>query len=286
MVLGIKLSPPIEHSISGLMVKLSNNFEHPSAFPCMLQFVRLRSSRHELLLKTKIVDKLMHVAKNGDLPCRIGAFSCLEELGRHPGMPKDYKSSITAFCIKQCGSDEEAKAKRGALEVLRTMTKKQNVGSLGDSCVPTVTSLLDFKDAEVRMSACETLQYVTVTPIGKELCIKSGAVPKLTSNLEHTNKKVRLFAAAALMQIALLTAGKQAIIDAGGLSILTKALNDEDAIKNYALQCLTNLFSNPHARMAVRGAENNEKIEELTKHKDAIVAESAKSCLAKLLWDP
>ena len=75
----------------------------------------------------------------------------------------------------------------------------------------------------------------------------------------------------------------KAIAEAGGVGILMDRLDDKDDIKNYALQALTNLFSNETIRHQVKAIEDNViKIRSLTKSPDPIIAYSAALCLVRI----
>jgi len=244
-------------------------------------------SRTEILQKSQIFESLIDVASNGEKVCRLNAFKCLWEISQYPGLSKDRKSAVVALCIKSCSDDPEAKSKTAALELLKALITKQGVAEMGEKCVPVATSLLEHKDANVCTSACETLQYVCVSTSGKHTCIKSGSVPKLVKNLNHGCKRVRMHSSAALMEIAVTVEGKKEIVEAKGVQSLLSKLDDEDAIKNYTLQALTNMFSHESVRHQSKAVDENvQKISKLTKSPDPIVAESAKACLDKLQWEP
>mmetsp|Transcript_16121 Transcript_16121/g.28995 ORF Transcript_16121/g.28995 Transcript_16121/m.28995 type:complete len:356 (+) Transcript_16121:120-1187(+) len=272
---------------AGLIARLRGNLDNPKSFACLEQFARQRYSRMEITASNENMEALFQVAASGpELKCRIGAFVCLTELSRHPGLSKEHKSAIVTLCISSSGKEAEPAAKVAALKVLKTMIIRQNVNEQAETCIPVVTELLEHKDTTVRKAAVETLQYVCVTPLGKAKCIEAGSVTKLCSNLKHDDKSVRLPAGAALMGIANLIAGKKAIAEAGGVGILMERLDDKDDIKNYALQALTNLFSNETIRHQVKATEGNvTKIRSLTKSQDPIIAYSAALCLDKILWE-
>eukprot|EP00466_Bigelowiella_natans_P016445 jgi/Bigna1/72252/fgenesh1_pg.19_\ len=236
-----------------LVQLVGGNLDSPVALDCISQFARQRCSRTELLQKTQIVEALVDVASNGTVDCRAGAFQCLWELSQHPGMSRERKSKILELCIKSANDDKETQVKLGSLRVLKMMITRQDMAKEGNACVPVVTSLLDHKDQDVRMLSCEALQYACVSDLGKD-------------SYEY--------------EFYPLTYLRVVMIEAKTVPVLLVKLADEDAIKNYALQCLTNLFSHENIRHETKAVEANVKmIEGLIKSKDPIVAASAQSCL-------